>query len=152
MAVKWIRHIKNFSAMPLYVKYLLESYPGETEHMLGTLTSLVRLADENGEPSFHFYHKSLLDFLRDPQRSSDLYVNWGNLVHFIKDRHCQTLQEDLNPKQPTSSSACSAFTWLIMLIRIAGTHWGMSSGGCSTLTSPIGARGSPGCLLQSTSK
>ncbi|TEB27834.1 hypothetical protein FA13DRAFT_858531 [Coprinellus micaceus] len=92
MAVKWIRHIKNFSAMPLYVKYLLESYPGETEHMLGTLTSLVRLADENGEPSFHFYHKSLLDFLRDPQRSSDLYVNWGNLVHFIKDRHCQTLQ------------------------------------------------------------
>ncbi|TEB27801.1 hypothetical protein FA13DRAFT_857774 [Coprinellus micaceus] len=84
LAVKWIRFVNNqqISFYPLYPKYLLESYPGETEHVLGTLTSLVGLADENGKTGFHIHHKSLLDFLGDPHRSSDLHINKESLCHF----------------------------------------------------------------------
>jgi hypothetical protein len=94
LAVTWIRFIDSQrpSSFPAYSNYMLESYPGETEHVLGTLTSLVRLVDENAEPSFHFYHKSLLDFLKDPQRSADLVVNYQSLALFLKERYYQTLQ------------------------------------------------------------
>ncbi|TEB03941.1 hypothetical protein FA13DRAFT_1784145 [Coprinellus micaceus] len=94
MAARWIRFVDHrrqvFGA--LHLKYLLESSPGETEHVLGTLTSLVRLAGENGEPKLHFYHKSLLDFLKDPQRSSELHIDEDSLDRFIKGRYYQTLQ------------------------------------------------------------
>jgi hypothetical protein len=95
LAVKWIRFIDTPShawSFPLHLKYMLESYPGETEHVLGTLTSLVELEGENGEPSFRFYHKSLLDFLGDPRRSSDLHVDMGGAECFIVDRHYETLK------------------------------------------------------------
>ncbi|TEB16104.1 hypothetical protein FA13DRAFT_1747272 [Coprinellus micaceus] len=78
LAVKWIRFIHNHhshSRDAPYLKCVLESYTGETEHVLGTLTSLIELVDKNRKPSFHFYHKSLLDFLGDPARCSDLHVN-----------------------------------------------------------------------------
>jgi hypothetical protein len=95
LAGKWI-HFANSQryswSSPLHLKYILESYPGETEHVMGTLTSLVELVDENREPSFHFYHKSLLDFLRDPQRSSDLHVNGESSYRFMEDRYYRTLQ------------------------------------------------------------
>ncbi|TEB27808.1 hypothetical protein FA13DRAFT_1736287 [Coprinellus micaceus] len=94
LAVKWILYAssRGVSSYPAYCKYLLESYPGEVEHVLGALTSLVGLVDANGNPHFYFYHKSLLDFLRDPQRSSDLHVNEESLEHFTRDRYYQTLQ------------------------------------------------------------
>ncbi|TEB27804.1 hypothetical protein FA13DRAFT_1776324 [Coprinellus micaceus] len=95
MAVKWICFIRaqqedayNFP----YVRGVLESYPGETEHVLGTLTSLVGLVDGNEQPGFQFYHKSLFDFLQDPHRSSDLHVNDESLLRFTGDLYYQTLQ------------------------------------------------------------
>jgi hypothetical protein len=94
-AAKWIRFINNQRDAlrdALYLQCMLESYTGETEHVLGTLTSLVGLVDENGKPGFHFYHKSLLDFLGDPHRSFDLYINKESLDHFTKDRYYQTLR------------------------------------------------------------
>ena len=83
--------------------------------MLGSLTSLIGLVDERGEPVFHFYHKSLLDFLRDPHRSSDFHVNEETLTHLVQDRYYQVLQgvyysptstllHMLMPKQPEGLS------------------------------------------------
>ncbi|TEB22938.1 hypothetical protein FA13DRAFT_1740427 [Coprinellus micaceus] len=95
LAVKWIHVVKGPRPrdLPLYSKYLLESYPEEAVHVLGTLQSLVSPVDENGEPGFHVYHKSLYDFLDDPQRSSDLHVNEESFHHFARDRYYQTLQD-----------------------------------------------------------
>ncbi|TEB27806.1 hypothetical protein FA13DRAFT_1691228 [Coprinellus micaceus] len=95
LAVKWIHFINNHRHVwseSLHLKYMLESSPGETEHVLGTLTSLVQLVNEDGETHFYFYHKSLFDFLEDPQRSSDLHISEQSLAHFQWDRYHQTLQ------------------------------------------------------------
>ena len=95
LAATWIRFIDSFRGrwpVPLHLKYVLESYPGETYHVLGTLTSLVGLVDKDGDPDFRFYHKSLVDFLQSPQRSSDLHVNYGLLHQFRKERYYQTLR------------------------------------------------------------
>ncbi|TEB27820.1 hypothetical protein FA13DRAFT_1816237 [Coprinellus micaceus] len=95
LAVKWIRFIHNHhshSRDAPYLKCVLESYTGETEHVLGTLTSLIELVDKNRKPSFHFYHKSLLDFLGDPARCSDLHVNVTSVGRFRGERYYHTLQ------------------------------------------------------------
>jgi hypothetical protein len=94
LAVKWIRFVdsQKHQWLSTSLGYLLESFPGETEHVMGPLTSLVGLVNEKGEPDFRFYHKSLLDFFNGPPRSSDLYINEESLDCFIKDRYYQTLQ------------------------------------------------------------
>jgi hypothetical protein len=75
-----------------YVKKLLDFYPGEPEYVLGNLTSLVRLLDGSGMPDFRFYHKSLLDFLADPHRSSDLHVSKECRSYFAEDVYYQILR------------------------------------------------------------
>ncbi|TEB19166.1 hypothetical protein FA13DRAFT_1719096 [Coprinellus micaceus] len=92
LAVRWLWFIEQQNAIAWYCTGLLESYDGETEHVLGTLTSLVGLVHYEVDPFFVFYHKSLFDFLRDPHRSSDLHICKDTLIHFTKDRYYQTLQ------------------------------------------------------------
>ena len=92
LEVKWIRFIDDCSWRDaVYLRCVLESYIGETEHVLGTLTSLIGLGDDAPGGSFHFYHKSLLDFLGDPHRSSDLYMNEMTVRCFVQDRYYQFL-------------------------------------------------------------
>ncbi|TEB27796.1 hypothetical protein FA13DRAFT_1776319 [Coprinellus micaceus] len=95
LSVKWLSFIHDYNTnveeLRLYLKPLLESYPGQTEYVLGTLTSLVGFVDAEGEPYFRFYHKSLLDFLEDPRRSSDLHVSRESLNHFVMDLYHQIL-------------------------------------------------------------
>ena len=74
-----------------YFKELLESYPGETEYVLGSLTSLVGLADEQEGSRFRFYHRSLLDFLGDPTRSAELHVGEENVTRFTEKRYYDVL-------------------------------------------------------------
>ena len=95
LAVKWLLFVKDhnmFADEPLYIKELLESYPGEREYVLRNLTSLVGLVDESGGPRFDFYHKSLLDFLRDPNRNTELYVDKEALDVFTKNRYYEILK------------------------------------------------------------
>jgi hypothetical protein len=94
LAAKWMRFVDSQREewSSTHFRYILESYPGELEHVLGALTSLVGLVDEDGDSTFHFYHKSLLDFLGNPQRSSDLYLSEESLDHFTRNRYYQTLQ------------------------------------------------------------
>jgi hypothetical protein len=99
LAVKWLRSLKYHGAritshanLHMYFRSVLESYPGQTEYILGNLASLVGLVDGHGEPRFHFYHKSLIDFLEDPHRSSDLYADVRSVNRFIADRYYRVLQ------------------------------------------------------------
>lgn len=97
LAAKWILLIDSHLNMsPFYVKFLLESYTGETEHVLGCLLSLVGLVDESCRIHFHFYHKSLLDFLRDHKRSHDLYVTAEDQIDFAMQRYYAVLRGPLS--------------------------------------------------------
>jgi hypothetical protein len=110
-AVEWICLIRSEAALKhpaWYLKGLLESYPGETEYVLGSLSSLVGLADERGEPCFHFYHNSLFDFLADRSRCSDLYVNEESITRLLRDQYYQVLKgERLGRRYYCSRSAHS---------------------------------------------
>ena len=93
LAAQWLRTIEYLDYPdPWFVRALLESSPSETKFILGGLQSLVGLEDTNGEPDFHFYHKSLLDCLGDPNRSAELYVDDEGLKLFLQDRYYQILR------------------------------------------------------------
>ncbi|TEB34375.1 hypothetical protein FA13DRAFT_83211 [Coprinellus micaceus] len=94
LAAKWLRTIEYLDYPdPWFVRALLESSPSETEFILGGLQSLVGLEDASGGPSFHFYHKSLLDCLGDSNRSAELYVDDEDLKVFLQERYYQILKD-----------------------------------------------------------
>ncbi|RXW25491.1 hypothetical protein EST38_g329 [Candolleomyces aberdarensis] len=69
-----------------FINRWLETFDGEAEHLLGNLHSLLKVpsSGEEFEKPYEFYHKSLFDFLDDPNRSGTLFLG---------------------------SRACSAFFW-----------------------------------------
>jgi hypothetical protein len=169
LSVKWLAFINdhgNIDEMRLHVKYILESYPGQTEYVLGSLTSLIGITDAQGEPNFHFYHKSLLDFLGDERRSSDLYVSQESLTQFVRELYRQVLgaywipapisfcililaqagssgsmilpTRPPTPQHRTFSTSSAPF-WGDILIHVTdSTLWRMSSGGWTILTLSTG--------------
>ncbi|KAJ2929545.1 hypothetical protein H1R20_g7547, partial [Candolleomyces eurysporus] len=94
LSVRWIHAIHLFSRytidasvfnMSLLLQTDLES--NEAEHLLGTLHSLIRIPPHSDEKrtKYGFYHKSLLDFLKDPSRCGKLYVKESERSVFIWD-------------------------------------------------------------------
>ncbi|KAJ3519533.1 hypothetical protein NMY22_g13151 [Coprinellus aureogranulatus] len=75
-----------------YREAVLESSPGQIEVALGGLTALVGLINEHGQPAFTLYHKSLLDFLDDKDRSGDLHLEHKAVIQFLRERHYQVLK------------------------------------------------------------
>ncbi|KAJ2924872.1 hypothetical protein H1R20_g12245, partial [Candolleomyces eurysporus] len=68
-----------------FINRLLESFDGEAEHLLGDLHSLVKvpsLGDELKTP-YSFHHKSLFDFLGDPNRCGSLFLAYGERSAFF---------------------------------------------------------------------
>ncbi|TEB27799.1 hypothetical protein FA13DRAFT_857750 [Coprinellus micaceus] len=117
LAVKWLLFInRQTSTNGLGAWYIraLESYSGELDYVLGSLTSLVRLVDDEGEPEFHFYHKSLIDFLGDPHRSSNLHLNEESLIRFARDQYYQVLQARGPQSNPDLSAAASTRAWTFL--------------------------------------
>jgi hypothetical protein len=53
--------------------------------LLGNLHSLVRVPSHNDQATtlYSFYHKSLLDFLKDPARCEGLYIEETEVNVFI---------------------------------------------------------------------
>lgn len=93
LSAKWIRTIDYFQMNhDWYKKRLLEARPGEAEYLLESLRSLIGLITREGTFTFHFYHKSLLDFLGDPSRSATLHVNDEEVTRFHMDRHYLVLK------------------------------------------------------------
>ncbi|TEB22940.1 hypothetical protein FA13DRAFT_1778500 [Coprinellus micaceus] len=128
LTVRWMRGIETLRRTWKdidHLKCILEAYPGATEHVLGTTTSLVGLEDEYGRLHFHFYHKTLLDFLKDPQRSSDLHVSEESLRQFVVDRYYQVLRT----KGPQSGGDPAT--------NISSSPWGFLEVFCKRLESCI---------------
>ncbi|KAJ2915978.1 hypothetical protein MD484_g4439, partial [Candolleomyces efflorescens] len=69
------------------VQALLQTDPAsnEAEHLLGKLHSLIRIPPlrDQATTQYTFYHKSLLDFLNDPERSGNLYVEDREVKLFV---------------------------------------------------------------------
>jgi hypothetical protein len=119
LAVKWIRaSVVYDEGSWWYVTVLLESSPGEARYLLGPLSSLIRIVKENGEPEFHLYHKSLPDFLEDPQRSGDLYITGDEVNSFQGSRYSAV------PKSvyPASDRTCAISSCQLTSKQIKG-HW-----------------------------
>ncbi|KAJ3517087.1 hypothetical protein NMY22_g14045 [Coprinellus aureogranulatus] len=60
-------------------------------YLLGSLASLIALKGANGHRNFQFYHKSLIDFLNDGDRSEDLCVAEA-INTFLRDRFYELLK------------------------------------------------------------
>ena len=74
----------------LFVRLLLESYPGQAFHLFKNLTSLVSIpAVEDVKSPYRLYHKSLVDFLSDKSRSRTLYIEEEMVQNFFADRYFQ---------------------------------------------------------------
>jgi hypothetical protein len=92
LAAKWISATNGRSDATIvaifpdqFKKALLESFPGETRYLLGSLTSLICTNSNEGQ-IFSLYHQTLVDFLGDRGRSGDLHVSKADVVKFNKDR------------------------------------------------------------------
>lgn len=83
LAVKWIGSIEKYSGKtPAHSwRRLLETIEGESDYVLGNLSSLIWIPPlQDLDSPFQLYHKSLFDFLSDKTRCGDLYVDpqqWG---------------------------------------------------------------------------
>ncbi|TEB40235.1 hypothetical protein FA13DRAFT_1724456 [Coprinellus micaceus] len=95
LAVKWIRAVLKYGSYgdrAWYITTLQESSPGEVGYLLGPLSSSVRISKEDRQPDFHFYHKSLSDFLKDSQRSGDMYLTGDKVNSFQASRYSAVLK------------------------------------------------------------
>ncbi|KAJ2914842.1 hypothetical protein MD484_g5587, partial [Candolleomyces efflorescens] len=97
LSVRWIRgiHTINQSVLPnehyprpvSVVNMLFQTDPesSEAEYLLGPLRSLIRIPPPSDQRTtgYDFYHKSLLDFLEDPDRCGRLYIEEEERNSFI---------------------------------------------------------------------
>ncbi|RXW14390.1 hypothetical protein EST38_g11461, partial [Candolleomyces aberdarensis] len=102
LSVRWIHGIHHLTVNGLLIQntgtlrvasninLLLQagSDGSEAEHLLGTLHSLIRIPPPSGQATteYDFYHKSLLDFLQDPERCKELHVQHEEFLGFLWDR------------------------------------------------------------------
>jgi hypothetical protein len=116
LSVRWVHSIAvldNISSfnnnLPVFastIHLLLQTDPesNEAEHLLGNFHSLIRIPPPSDQATteYHFYHKSLLDFLDDPGRCGMLYVGADEIGGFIWDASVRVC----------ASGFISAFSWL----------------------------------------
>ncbi|KAJ3520142.1 hypothetical protein NMY22_g12881 [Coprinellus aureogranulatus] len=92
MRVWQVQQITIGAGSPWYIKAILESSPGQTEIVLGSLMALVGLSGDDGKPAFVFYHKSLAEFLDDKDRSGDLHLKGEATIQFLRERYHHVLK------------------------------------------------------------
>ncbi|KAJ2928706.1 hypothetical protein H1R20_g8424, partial [Candolleomyces eurysporus] len=90
LSVRWIRAVNiMYDASAFNINMLLQTDPesNEAEHLLGNLHSLIRIPppSDQGTDQYRFYHKSLFDFLEDPDRCGKLYTEERKITIFIWD-------------------------------------------------------------------
>ncbi|RXW19595.1 hypothetical protein EST38_g6259 [Candolleomyces aberdarensis] len=94
LSVRWISAIHrinfygaNISAFNITILLQTDPESNEAEHLLGNLHSLIQIppSGDQATTKYNFYHKSLLDFLNNPRRCSELYVGESDTDLFIWD-------------------------------------------------------------------
>jgi hypothetical protein len=106
LSVLWILSLQNLRGIPrsyaANMDLLLQTDPesNQAEHLFGNLHSLVKIPPPGSHAwvQYDFYHKTLFDFLRDPGRCGELYVEQSRISVFIWDRFVQVCK----------SKSCSA--------------------------------------------
>ncbi|KAJ2918488.1 hypothetical protein MD484_g1952, partial [Candolleomyces efflorescens] len=106
-SVLWIHCIQRSNsasaefATASNVQLLLQTDPesNEAEYLLGNLHSLIRipLPSEQATSGYSFYHKSLFDFLENPERCGKQYIQRDKVSGFIWDRLHQVCASKLLP-------------------------------------------------------
>jgi hypothetical protein len=97
LSVRWILAIVLLYERPalvvpcaLDIRLLLQRDPesNEAEHLLGNLHSLIRIPPpaDQATTQYAFYHKSLLDFIQDPDRCGKLHIPGEKVLGFLWDR------------------------------------------------------------------
>ncbi|KAJ2929885.1 hypothetical protein H1R20_g7207, partial [Candolleomyces eurysporus] len=94
LSVQWIRainllnHSKVISALNANLLLQTDAESNEAEHLLGNLHSLIRVPPPSDQATtkYEFYHKSLFDFLLDPNRCEGLYIRGRTILVFVWDR------------------------------------------------------------------
>ncbi|KAF6743856.1 hypothetical protein DFP72DRAFT_1177568 [Ephemerocybe angulata] len=72
---------------------LLSSYPGEADSLLEDISSLMATPPRDDlESEFHFYHRTFREFLEDPSRCTNLYVDQGTRDSLLQARTVQILK------------------------------------------------------------
>ncbi|RXW15965.1 hypothetical protein EST38_g9896 [Candolleomyces aberdarensis] len=104
-SVRWIRSIMEFNALQSVGSYasnihlLLQPDPesNEAEHLLGNLHSLIRIPPPSDQATtkYDFYHKSLFDFLNNPDRCGKLYVESSEIEVFVCDAFVRACASEL---------------------------------------------------------
>ncbi|RXW12044.1 hypothetical protein EST38_g13810 [Candolleomyces aberdarensis] len=87
------------SPTSFHLNFLLQKNDGEAEHLLGNLHSLVHIPSPGNvgrDALYGFYHRSLFDFLKDPERCGSLHVTQDEHSEFIWDRVLQVYEKSVN--------------------------------------------------------
>ncbi|KAJ2917528.1 hypothetical protein MD484_g2862, partial [Candolleomyces efflorescens] len=113
LSVRWIHGISQLnegSTMPgtvhveepyaSLIHMVLQTDPqsNEAEHLLGNLHSLIRIPppSKRATAKYDFYHKTLFDFLQDPSRCKELYIQKTDVIGFLWDRISQACARGCN--------------------------------------------------------
>ncbi|KAF6756433.1 hypothetical protein DFP72DRAFT_1066784 [Ephemerocybe angulata] len=92
-----------FVAVPAsLLRQYVDTTPGETEHLLGCLPSLIFLpppGDDRSHP-IKTYHKSLQDFVEAPERCGELYLHHDERQTLDKERFRRVLKGQIHYLTP----------------------------------------------------
>ncbi|TEB38153.1 hypothetical protein FA13DRAFT_1725792 [Coprinellus micaceus] len=106
LAIQWISIVSSrlSDSSALFTKQLLQEYPGQGDYLLENLASLVwLLSSGTQEPLYKVYHKSLLDFLGDPQRcGADFHHAYQSAVQQLLFPRCAHVFQKQAPIVPVN--------------------------------------------------
>ena len=95
LVVKWLWFIKIWGTLgddkppPASVlNFILETFEGEADHLLGDVHSLVKVPSfEDIEAPYGFYHKSLFDYLEGLYRAGPLFLHYQPRSDFVWEKY-----------------------------------------------------------------
>lgn len=123
----WIRVIVKFTGVEgprshdldsaFVWRALLSSSPEEADSLLENMQSLMSIPPSNDLISkFSFYHKSFPDFMADPKRCNDLYIDEEAVRDLCTSRFVQILKDKRPSYELTPEETSQFFYWFIKCI------------------------------------
>lgn len=97
LTVQWISSIHQLSGKEpqpaSFWRQFLETVDGELSYVMGNTASLIFVPPiDDRQTPFHFYHKSLLDYLAQEARCGDLFVDEASMNSFRAERCTSVLE------------------------------------------------------------
>ncbi|KAJ2928735.1 hypothetical protein H1R20_g8423, partial [Candolleomyces eurysporus] len=135
LSIRWIRTIEWFCAgtfvsirtmcVASTINLLLQTdqESNEAEHLLGNLHSLIQVPPPRDQATtrYKFYHRSLIDFIKDDERCGKLHFAWDDFLVFIWDRFIRACARGCNA---TQLSFPDTFLQFLARLPIDSVMWG----------------------------